>query len=68
MKLKDVKTINQAQYFVEGVINDFEGGILNKEKVLEVLGKYTAHCMKIWQDNVIANPSLLGLKKDNQNK
>ena len=66
MKLKDVKTINQAQYFVEGVINDFEGGILTKEEVLGELGKYTAHCMKLWQD--IANPQLLGLKKDNQNK
>lgn len=61
MKLEDVKTINEAQYYIEGVINDFEGGIATKEETLGYLGQYTAHCMKIWQDNVIANPSLLGL-------
>ena len=70
MKLQDVKTLDEAQYYVEGVINDFEGGIITKEETMGLLGEYTAHCMMIWSDNVKANPSLLGLKYviDNQNK
>ena len=61
MNLQDVKTLDEAQYYVEGIINDFELGISTKEETLGYLGQYTAHLMDLFGKNVIANPSLLGL-------
>ena len=61
MKLQNVKTLDEAKYYVEGVINDFESGISTKEETLGYLGQYTAHLMDLFGKNVIANPRLLGL-------
>lgn len=41
MKATNIKTLKDAQRFCEGVINDFENGISNKEETLEQFRKYT---------------------------
>ena len=47
MKVKNIKTINDAQRYVEGVINDFEGGISTKEETMGYLGEYTARIVEM---------------------
>lgn len=61
MNLNEIKSIDDAQRYVNGVINDYEGGISTKEETLSFLGEYTARIMEIFTENVKANPSLLGL-------
>jgi len=62
MKVEDIKTLNQAQNYVEGCINDLCEGLSTKEETLGCLGQYTARLMELWAENVKQNPSLLGLK------
>jgi len=61
MNLNEIKSIDDAQRYVNGVINDYEGSISTKEETLSFLGEYTARIMEIFTENVKANPSLLGL-------
>lgn len=64
MRTENIKTIDDAQQYVEGCINDFESGISSKQKTLNLLGEYTARIMEIFAKNqnkllspVISEPS-----------
>lgn len=41
MKVEDIKTLNQAQNYVEGCINDLCEGLSTREETLGYLGQYT---------------------------
>ncbi len=45
MKLENVKTVRDCQIYVEGVLNDFVGGISSKDETMNLLGKYTMHIL-----------------------
>ena len=47
MHTKDIHTLEDAQRHVEGVINDFEGGISTKEETVAHLFDYTVRVMEI---------------------
>ena len=68
MNVKDIKTLDDAQNYVEGCINDYEAGISTKSETLGLLGEYTARLMELWADNVKANPAILGLQHNQQQK
>ena len=51
MKAEDIKTLNDATDFVEGVINDFEHGISSKAETLKSLGEYTGALMQLFLKN-----------------
>jgi len=63
MKIQDVKSIQQANRFVEGTINDFENGIATKDETMVLMGEYTNHLMDMfWREAIIlikANPEVL---------
>ena len=42
MEAIDIKSLNDCQNYLEGCINDFEGGVSTKEETLEALREYTA--------------------------
>ncbi len=66
MKVENIKTIDDAQNYVEGCINNYESGISTKSETLSLLGEYTARLMELFAENVKANPSLLGLQHNQQ--
>ena len=66
MKVEDIRTLDNAQDYVEGCINDYEAGISTKSETLGLLGEYTARLMELFADNVKANPSILGLQHNQQ--
>jgi len=35
MQLKDVKTIEQCQYYIEGLLNDYDLGIISRSELLK---------------------------------
>lgn len=41
MKAKQIRTTLDAEYFCEGIINDFESGISNKKETMEAMADYT---------------------------
>ena len=47
MHTKDIHTLEDAQRHVEGIINDFEGGISTKEETLALFFDYTVRVMEI---------------------
>ena len=47
MHTKDIHTLADAQRHVEGIINDFEGGISTKEETVKYLFYYTIRAMHI---------------------
>jgi len=63
MKVDDIRTIEDAQRYVEGCLNDLENGITTKEETLSYLGEYTMYLMKYFYERTIekikANPELL---------
>ena len=57
MKATDIKTIGQAQRYVEGVLNDFDGGIQDegktaKETAEDALKDYTLHIESVLWERV----------------
>ena len=48
MKVEDIKTISDAQRYVEGCLNDYESGLSTKEETLHYLGEYTMHLMGLF--------------------
>lgn len=59
MKVEEIETLSDANRFVEGVINDFEGGIIDKNETMRLLGAYTGSIMDLFLRNVKKNPKLL---------
>jgi len=53
MKAENIMTRQDAQRYVEGVINDFELGISTKGETLGYLGEYTGRLMQLFGDNMI---------------
>ena len=47
MHTKDIHTLADAQGHVEGIINDFDGGISTKEETVALLFDYTMRVMEI---------------------
>ncbi len=47
MHTKDIHTLADAQRHVEGIINDFEGGISTKAETVSYLFDYTVRIMEI---------------------
>ena len=47
MHTKDIYTLEDAQRHVEGIINDFDGGISTKEETVSHLFDYTVRIMEI---------------------
>lgn len=47
MHTKDIHTLADAQRHIEGIINDFEGGISTKEQTVSLLFDYTMRVMEI---------------------
>lgn len=56
-------SLEEAQRHAEGIINDFEGGILSKAETMEAIGEYTGRLMDIFwigaKKQIKADPSLL---------
>lgn len=51
-KIMLIETAAQASQQVEGIINDYEGGIIDKKETLRLLGEYTGRIMEIFWRNV----------------
>lgn len=47
MEPEDIKTMADAQRYVEGCVNDFEGGISTKLELLRFMHEYTVHVMDV---------------------
>lgn len=50
-KLMLIETAKDAGQQVEGIINDYEGGIIDKSEALSLLGEYTGRIMEIFWKN-----------------
>lgn len=50
-QLMFINTSKQASIQVEGIINDFENGIINKRETMRLLGEYTGRIMEIFWNN-----------------
>jgi hypothetical protein len=66
MDVENIQSVNDANRFVEGCINDFESGISTKEETMGLMGKYTARLMELFWENakkrIRENPELLNEK------
>ena len=63
MDVNKIKTIEQAQNWCEGVINDLEGGIIDKDEAMKCMLDYTFRLHQLFYENTIKkvkeNPDLL---------
>ena len=55
-KLMLIETAEQASRQVEGIINDYEGGIIDKRETMRILGEYTGRIMEIFWKNAALKP------------
>ena len=64
MKAEQINTLEEAEQFCEGVLNDFETGICNKAETMKQLSLYTGRLNDLFWENskkvIRANPALLG--------
>lgn len=62
-KMVSVNTLKQAEGQVEGIINDFAGGIIDKSEALRLMGEYTGRIMNVFwnvaKEKFNENPELL---------
>ena len=47
-KLCGIHSREDAQHHVEGILNDFEGGIISKDEALRLMGAYTGRLEHIF--------------------
>lgn len=47
METKDIKTIKDAENYIEGCMNDFESGVSTKEETITYLGEYTTRIIEL---------------------
>ena len=63
LKVKRVSTLNDAENFVVGTINDFENGLSTKEETIDAMAKFTGRLMEVFWKTAKAqikeNPELL---------
>lgn len=63
MKAEDINTLEDAERFVEGVINDFESGVCDKTETMKQFAWYTGRLnLLFWQNAkkmIKADPKLL---------
>jgi hypothetical protein len=63
MKPEDINSIEDAQRYVEGCVNDYGAGLSTKGELLGFLGEYTGRLMELFWHNakkrIIENPELL---------
>lgn len=50
-KIMLIETASQACMQVEGIINDYEGGVIDKSETMRLLGEYTGRIMEIFWNN-----------------
>lgn len=43
MKVEEIKSLDQCEKYCQGVLNDFETGVITKDKAMEYLYEYTNH-------------------------
>ena len=51
MKAEDINSLKDAQNFCEGLLNDFEGSISDKQESLNLLYNYTMALMNLFKKN-----------------
>lgn len=51
MEAKEIKTQQDAERYVEGVINDFEAGISTKKETVKYLFEYTCRLHDLFFEN-----------------
>jgi len=63
IKVENIETLDQANRFIEGCLNDFEDGFSTKLETIELLGQYTGRLNELFWHNakriIKANPKLL---------
>jgi len=47
MEAKDIKSLADCKAYLEGCINDYEGGVSTKEETLKALMEYTERITKL---------------------
>lgn len=50
-KLCAIETLEQAENQIEGIINDFETGLIDKPECMRLLGEYTGRLMDLFWKN-----------------
>jgi hypothetical protein len=58
MNKKDINSWESAQAFVEGCLNDFEGGVSTKEETLAAFADYTLKIIEIAREFKITRKGL----------
>lgn len=58
-KLFCVRTWQQAQSAVEGIVNDFDAGLIDKDRVIKLMGEYTNRIMYQFWDEAVKRSSVL---------
>jgi hypothetical protein len=61
-KLCQIETLQQANNQVEGIVNDFEAGIIDKQETMRLMGEYTGRLMELFWKN--AKKKLTVLKEN----
>ena len=57
MKPEEIQSINDMQTFVEGCINDFDMGIMDKEEFLNLMNRYSMRLYELGQKNPLTTTS-----------
>ena len=47
LEAKNINSIQDAQYYLEGVLNDFESGISTKEETMDCFFEYTERIIEL---------------------
>lgn len=67
MKPEDIVTIQDAERFVEGCLNDFSECLSTKEETMTLMGQYTQRLMNLFLENakkkLRENPELMDNKE-----
>lgn len=47
MKARDIKSVDDAERFVEGCLNDFESGVATKGETMQHFARYTGRLLEM---------------------
>lgn len=68
MKVEDITTLQDAERFIEGCVNDLSDGLSTKGETMGRLGEYTGRLMELFWENakkkIRENPELLNEKQE----
>ena len=62
-KVVGIMTLYDANHQVEGIINDYEGGIIDKPETMRLMGEYTGRLMSLFWENAKKKFKLLSIGK-----